>query len=499
MPRKKMRKLNLGPITVMIVISAILIVLSFALNKIGLTGKMTDLETLETTTITVNNILSKDGIRNIFGSALKNFRAIEPLVAIIVSLITVSILEVSGLLNHLFRKLKNVKSSIVTFIVLLVSIISTIIGDYSYALLLPFVSAVYRVMNRDSKTGIMTAFIGITMGYGTGLIFNYQDFVLGELTETAAQNVLDNYTFTPWSMIFIMLAATVLLTIIGTIMIERYFSKKVQVNEENEYNVSKNAFRATTVVFILMLVVAIWSIIPGLPLSGWMLDETAGSYIVKLLGDKAPFKDGLLVILLGMSLICSYVYGKISRNIKGTGEFNVAISKTFQNTGFIFAGLFFASIMLSILNYTNLSTVISLNLIELIRVSEMSGVFVVAITLLVCIVISIINPTTVSNWQLVSPVLVGSLVRANISPEFTQMLFKVGDSIGKCFSPFYIFFIIMLGFLYKADSQNEDISFFGTMRKMTPVMVAMSLAWIVIVIGWNLLGFNIGIGTGTTL
>ena len=98
-----------------------------------------------------------------------------------------------------------------------------------------------------------------------------------------------------------------------------------------------------------------------------------------------------------------------------------------------------------------------------------------------------------------SPVLVSNLARANISPEFTQMIFKAGDSIGKCFSPFYIFFIIMLGFLYKANNEDEDINFFGTMRKMLPIMLVMAITWIVIIIGWNLIGLPLGIGSSTTM
>lgn len=172
MRKKKLKKFNPGPITIMLIISIVLMFLSFLFNKLGVKGTLTDPDTLETTIVTVNNIFSKEGIRDVIGSSLRNFRAIEPLVAIIVSLITISILEVSGLLQHLFGGLKNVKSNIITFIVLFVSIISTLIGDYSYAILFPLVIALYKCINRDPKVGVMTTFIGITMGYGTGLIYN---------------------------------------------------------------------------------------------------------------------------------------------------------------------------------------------------------------------------------------------------------------------------------------------------------------------------------------
>ena len=499
MKKKKIKKFNPGPLTVMIIISAILIVLSFILNKIGLKGKLTDPNTFETTTVTVNNFFTKEGFSNIIGSSLQNFRAVEPLVVIIVSLITISILEVSGLLNHIFSRAKNVKSNIITFIVLFISIISTIMGDMSYSILLPLVPAIYKVINRDPKVGIMTSFIGITMGYGAGVIYNHQDVILGSLTQVSARNVLSSYTYSSFSLLFIMIASTIILSIVGTIMIEKEFSKKIKKNTDEEIIKSGVALRATIITAVVLLIVVVWSVIPGLPLSGWMLDESASSYMEKLLGTNSPFRDGFMLLMLCISLVCSYVYGKVSRNIKDSREFNRAISKTFQNTGFIFAGLFFASIMINILDWTNISEVISLNLIELVSNTQMSGVFLVFLTLIISIVITILNPSTVSNWSLASPVLVSNLARANISPAFTQMIFKAGDSIGKCFSPFYIYFIIMLGFLYKTDSEDTDINFFGTMRKMMPVMLVMALTWLIIIIGWNLIGLPLGINSSTTM
>lgn len=499
MKKKKLKKFNPGPITVMLIMSIVLMVLSFIFNKVGLKGKLTDPNTLETTTVTVNNIFTQEGFGHVIGSSLKNFRAIEPLVAIIVSLITISILEVSGFLGHLFSGLKNTKSNIITFSVLFISIISSIMGDYSYVILFPLVSALYKAINKNPKVGIMTSFIGITVGYGAGILYNHQDIVLGRLTQASARNVLNTFTFKPLSMIIIMVSATALLSIIGTIMIEKEFNKKTRRAKEEEIVTSNSALKSSLIVGAIMVFIAIWSIIPGLPLSGWMLDNTASSYTEKLLGNKAPFRDGFMLIILCISLVCSYVYGKVSRNIKDSREFNKTISKTFQNTGFIFAGLFFASIMISILEWTNISTVISLNLIELLSNTQLSGVFIVALALLVCIVITILNPSTVSNWTMAAPVLVCSLVRANISPEYTQMIFKAGDSIGKSLSPFYIFFIIMLGFLYKADSEDEDINYFGTMKKMMPVILVMSITWIIIILGWILIGLPLGINTSTTM
>ena len=111
-------------------------------------GYITEGGTFETTLVIVNNIFSGEGLKHILDSTLTNFQVMEPLVLIILSLIATSILEASGLLKHLFTPLKKIKPIFITMIVVFVGIISTLIGDYSYALLLPIAGILYKYIGR---------------------------------------------------------------------------------------------------------------------------------------------------------------------------------------------------------------------------------------------------------------------------------------------------------------------------------------------------------------
>ena len=496
--RVKNRK-TLGPIIIMILISVVIMILSFIFNKIGLQAVLTDISSSETTIVTVNNIFSREGLQYIFGSAVSNFQNIEPLIYVAISLIAISILESSGLLKHLFGYFKRVKPAFITFIVLFIGMISTLTLDYGYAVLIPLVAVLYKNINRDPKLGIMTVFIGITAGYGAGFLYNYQDIVLGALTQTSSVGIISNYRFDRWSMAFITTASTIILSLVGTFAIEKFLVKKNKRSTDDELIVSTKALQATTIVFILLLLLTIYSIIPGLPFSGILLDSQANGYMEKLFSETSPFREGILALFVVISLICGYVYGKISRNIKNVREYNSAISSSFEGTGFIFAGLFFASIMLGILDWTNISTVLSLKLVNLFNNAPMTGIFLISLMFIIFVLVTILNPTTIANWTFIAPVFVPLGIRANISPSFTQMIFKAADSVGKCFTPFYIYLIVMLGFLYKYDTDGEELELFGTMKKMAPVAIWLAITWIVIIIGWNLLGLSMGVGTYPTL
>lgn len=495
----KKKKKTFGPVIVIVGITIAVMILSCILNLLGVKGYITEAGTLETSLVTINNVLSKEGIRYIFNNSVANFRLLEPLSLIVMSLVAVSIAEASGLLKALFSPLKKIKPKYVTFIVIFVGIISTILGDYSYSFLLPIAGILYKYINRNPSLGVITMFIAITIGYGTGLIYNYQDYLLGIVTQNAAIGIDKTYQFNLLSEVYIMIVSTFILSVLGTIIIEKTIAKKYhRKDEKDNLNISKKAMKITFVVFILLLFILIYSVIPGLPLSGVLLDNSQNTYIAKLFGDSSSFNNGLMLILVGILMVCGFIYGTISRNIKSSNDYSKALTKTFENTGYIFVLMFFASIMIGIIDWTNIGTVIAVNLVDFISKLEFTGSILIAIVFISIVVMSVLIPSTITKWNLIAPVLVPVMIRANISPDFTQFLFKAADSVGKCFSPIYIYFIIMIGFLYKYNKE-ENISIFKTMKKIMPIVLLMFAIWLVIVIGWNLIGAPMGINSTVSM
>ena len=113
---------------------------------------------------------------------------------------------------------------------------------------------------------------------------------------------------------------------------------------------------------------------------------------------------------------------------------------------------------------------------------------------------SILIPDTLTKWNLLSPTVVPLFMRANITPDFTQFVFKVADGIGKSITTFFVYFIIMIAFLekYRKD-EKQQISLFGTLKLTLPVILMLGLIMILFVVLWYLIGIPIGIGTTSTI
>ena len=503
--KKKERK-SYNPIFMILILTFIIMIASLVFEILGIDGQKTVIATgtLETSLVAVKNIFSIEGLQYIFNNIMQNFTVLEPLALLIVSLIGVSIGITSGLFNAIFKPLRKLNLNIITFITLLIGILSSFFGGNAYVILIPLVATMYHYIGRNPMTGAMTAFLGITVGYGVNVIFTYDDYFLGTLTELAAQVDIDKtYQYKLLSTEFIMLASTALLTILGTIIINKFLAEKLpkKIKIEDNTEISKKGVIASLVTGLALTLIVIYMIIPGLklPASGSLLDFNSDIYIEQLLGPESPFYNGIVLIVSGIIVICSFVYGKISGTMKDNHEYGVGLSESFKDLGYLFVLLFFISVMTSILEYTNLGVVIASRLVDSISTLPISGLPLIIIAFGLIVVMGILIPDTHTKWELASPIMIPLFMRANMTPEFTQFLYRAADGIGKCISPLFVYFIVLIGFLQKYNHSNKDITIFGTLKLMVPSIILFAVLWLLILIGWYVVGLPLGSGSYPTL
>lgn len=503
---KKDKKFSLGPVLTIMIMIFVIALISAICSILQVRGDKTSIVsgTLETSVISVHNIFSREGFIYIFSNSVLNLRLFEPLFLLIISLIGIGIGEKSGLFKIVFLPFRKVKLGFMTVLVLFISIISTVIGDYSFAILLPFVGVFYKYAGKNPLLGILTAFLGIVGGYAAGFIPNFDIYSLNILTQASARVDVDkNYVMSIHSSLYIMFTSVFIITALGTLFILKFLEPKlpkVKAEVEEDLIVNKNALVYSNFTFILMLIILIYGIVPGIFGSGFLLDKSADSYIVKLLGENSPFRSSLIFIITIMFMICGYIYGRVSGNIKNSNDYSVGLSKSFDNLGYVFVLTFFASEMIGILSWTNLGDVIATNLVNFISSTQFSGIPLILTLFFVILIIGIIMPGTTEKWILFSPTIIPLFMRANITPEFTQFIFQVADGLAKGFTPLFGYFIIMIAFLEKYNTdENEKITIFGTLKVMLPTMLMIVLVWLIIIIGWYIVGFPLGPKGVTTL
>ena len=508
MKKKKIFNKNkryLSPSVVLFIITFIIVIISTVFSLLEIDASITEVNnnTLETSLVTMNNILTTKGFKNFFSNVIENFANYKALFYLIISLMGIGMLDKSGLLCNLLKPFKGIKNSISTFLILLLSILLASLGDAGYCIAIPLSAIIYKYLNRNPMVGIITSFLGVSICYGTSFIYNNNNLLIGKLMESAARVEVDkNFSFELYSNLFINIGAVLLFSILGTLIIEKFLAPKFTRKnkcEIEEVKTNKKASFFTFITFILSLFLIVYGLIPGYPLSGLLLDNDASGYIEQVWSNGSPFKEGITFIISLIFIVISSVYAILSKKINNSQEFSESLTFGLKGIEKILVLMFIVSQLIGIIEWTHIDQVIAGNLIEFLSVLQFSGFPLIILFFFIVFVIGIIIPSTITKWNITAPLIIPLFMRSNIAPEFTTFVFSAADGISKCFTPINSGFIIMLGFLNKYNQEDTSVTLFGTYNKIRSTILLLLLVWLLIITGWFLIGLPLGSGVYPTL
>ena len=139
-------------------------------------------------------------------------------------------------------------------------------------------------------------------------------------------------------------------------------------------------------------------------------------------------------------------------------------------------------------------------LAKLLEMLSLSGIPLIVVTLIVIAVANFFLTSSASKWMIFSPVVVPMFMQANISPQFAQLVMRVADSMTKGYTPLLASFVIYIGYLNIYNlHKDKPYTIKKALQMVNPYFLLISAAWILIVIGWYIIGLPIGPGVFPTL
>lgn len=457
---------------------------------------------VESTTIAVNSLLSLDGLKFIISSAYNNLINFEPFGNLLIASIGFAIALKSGFLKTLCNKVtKKIPKFLIVFIYSLLCIISSLDGNLGYVLLLPLGAVLFMSMNRNPLGGLALGFASIASGHGAGLFVTTLDYNLSSYTEASAKLLNDEYKVLQDGNLFFIIAAALLIALVCTLVTEKYLVRKLgrnTIEEENEIildeSKEKQGLFASLIATIIYLIPIILMIIPVGKESflGLLLDKSQTTYSKMLFSSDSLFANNLVGIISLLFALQGFVFGVVSGTIKKIRDIVSFSSSYLKSIGSIFALIFFAAELSSILKETNFGVVITGTLANLVAASKFSFIPLVLLILLVTVISNILVPASVSKWAILAPNIMNVVMKANITPEFAQIVFRAGDSLANAITPLFPYFVIFIGFVELYTKNSNDFSIKGCCKLIFPCFLAVALVWIIMIICWFIIGLPIG-------
>lgn len=487
------------------------IILSGILGFFGVSANYNSVNTLrgdlDSTNVMVNSLLSLSGLKLIFRTTVANFASFAPFSTLIIALIGIGIMDKSGFLQSFFTLLTKKASKFkVTLVLSFLTIIASIIGDISFIIFIPISALFFKYSKRNPKAGIIMAFAGLTCGTGINIFLSSIDASLLEYTRLASLYLDATYSISSLAYLFVMIVLTIVMSFLIASITEKFLIPRLGKyefdSEEEEFYLDKKKKRGllfSLTVAIIYILIFTYCIIPGLPASGSLLDNSQVMYIDKLFGYNSFFNQGFVFVITLFFFLCGFFYGIGAKTIKNNRDVCDFLGHSLDGIGKTLVLIFFASTFISIFKATEIGTVCAALIGNFISNANMTGVPLILITFTLSIVITLLLPSPVTAWSMLSGVLVPIFMNAGLSAEFAQLVFRASECISYGLTPIMAYFVIYLAFLDKYSEEDKPVSFFGSFKHILPYAGATALVWITFLIILYILGIPLGIGSSAIL
>ncbi|MEE9117485.1 MAG: AbgT family transporter [Calditrichia bacterium] len=438
------------------------------------------------------NLLTVEGLRRILLEMVTNFTSFAPLGIVLVAMLGIGIAESSGLIGAAIRLLVlSAPKHLLTFIIVFTGVLSNMASDVGYVLLIPLAGIIFLSVGRHPLAGMAAAFAGVSGGFSANILLGTVDPLLAGLSEEAARIIDAAYTVNPTANYYFMFISTFIISAAGTWVTEKIVEPRLgkyegDVPQEKIEKLSakeKKGLLYSLITFVAILAIVLIGIIPG----DGFLRGADGSIL------NSPLIKGVVAMLLIVAGLVGIAYGIGSGKYKNDGDVVTGMGNAMKTLGLYLVLVFFAAQFVAYFKWTNLGVIFA---VQGANVLSSSGLGVIPLMILFIILSAMINMlmgSASAKWALMAPIFIPMFMLLGYSPELTQVVYRIGDSITNIISPMMSFFALIIAFFQKYESKTGIGTIIAT---MIPYTIVFFFLWTALLVLWLLLGLPLGPDAG---
>ena len=303
-----------------------------------------------------------------------------------------------------------------------------------------------------------------------------------------------------------MAVAVILISVVLTNITEKITASrfgKYELEEEiEEKPMTKRELRGLLFAIFggtIYLIIFLYNIIPGLPFSGNLLDNSQILYIDKLFSYNSFFSNGFVFIVTIFFIILGLFYGLGARTIKDHKDFVSSLGYSLDGVGETIVLIFVASLFISVFKNTYIGETVVAALASIFQNTNFQGVALIILLFIVSMISTLVLPGSISKWEILSPVVIPVFMNAGMTPEFAQVIFRFGESVTMGLTPIMAYFVIYLAILNKNTKDKKSVNILTAIKYQIPYAILTGLVLIALLILWYIIGLPLGINGSTVL
>ncbi|WP_297327959.1 AbgT family transporter [uncultured Bacteroides sp.] len=441
--------------------------------------------------IRVQSLLSPEGIRWLLRHAITNFTGFAPLGLVIVAMFGIGVAQHSGFIDACIRRgvRKNRDPWRMILWVIVLGLLSNVVGDAGYIILLPIAATLFHSVGLHPIGGIITAYVSVSCGYSANILLSTLDPMIAVTTQEAADvaNIAPGQTGPLCNYYFLSVSTFLLAFIIY------YITRKNLLPTLGEYEGTirfsgykqlsrkeRRSMMIAVIVGLLYVAMILWA-----TFSSWGILRGVNGGLIR-----SPFIVGILFLIsLGIGLM-GMVYGLASGRYRTDGDVIEGLTQPMKLLGVYFVIAFFASQMFACFEYSHLDKCIAIMGADLLSSVRLESLWILILFIMFTALVNLIMVSATSKWAFMSFIFVPVLAGMGISPDMTQCAYRIGDSATNAITPFMFYMPLVLTYMQQYDKQST----YGSLLKYTwRYSLFILLAWTLLFVVWYISGLPLGL------
>jgi aminobenzoyl-glutamate transport protein len=440
--------------------------------------------------VEVVNLISRKGVHRILLEMVTNYTSFAPLGIVMVALLGIGVAETSGLIRAAINAmLVKTPAKYITLMVIFTGIISNVASDLGYLLIIPLAGVIFHSIGRNPLAGMAAAFAGVSGGFSANIFISTLDPLLAGLSTEAAQIIDPDYYVLPTENYYFMAISTFLITILGTVITVKWTEPRLGIytgDVEREVitqptALEKKGLRRAGLVFLAWFALLAGGLIP----ENGILRGDDGSML------DSPVLKGFVSLLFLTFASAGAIYGFTVGKYKKAGDVITGMNDSFKTLVSYLVLVFFAAQFIAWFRWSNLGLLLAINGAEVLRSANVGLIPLVILFVVFTAFTNFLMGSASAKWAIMGPVFVPIFMLLGYSPELSQAVFRVGDSVTNIISPVMSFFALIIVYFQKYDSKAGIGTLIAT---MLPYTIVFFIGWTFLLIGWILLGLPLGPG-----
>ncbi len=440
------------------------------------------------------NLLSHDGIHRVLLDMVDNFTGFAPLGIVMVAMLGIGIAEQSGLISAVIRLLVlNSHKHLLTFIIVFSGILSNVASDVGYVLLIPLAGVIFLAVGRNPIAGMAAAFAGVSGGFSANLVLGTIDPLLAGLSQEAARILDPSYEVNPTANYYFMVASTFIIAFAGTFITEKLveprlgkYTGKVEEKENSFGKLSKKENKGLLMALLTLIAIVIISLIGIVPDDGFFRGSDGGILT-------SPLIRGVVSMLFITAGSMGLAYGFTTGAFKNDSDVMKGMAASMKTLATYFVLVFFAAQFVAYFKWSNLGIILAVKGANLLMSADIGLIPLMILFILLAAFINMLMGSASAKWAILAPIFIPMFMIMGYSPELSQVVYRIGDSVTNVISPMMSFFALIIAYVQKYDAKAGIGTIIAT---MVPYSIAFLILWILLLVAWLLLGLPLGPDAG---